>query len=607
MKITAKFYSSFVVCLLLIFSVFFGYIHSVHASHYSGGLTRPSGLTPLVVSPSQVSGNVVIRWNAVSGADAYNIFVDNMNNRDATDCASPASGDKCYSTKATSVTITNIVTTVPYKVSIQAIKTNPNNANVPYLGPLAVTWLNVPSYRVIAGYVKDTKGNPVVGVKIAVQSGDVRYAFANTDSTGKFQVSNHIKYGDTYAVRVSAVPTGYVSPAKTSGVGWNWNFCTNPNWTGGKSGIDPALYNHPWGDTPAGSGSYECQLAGSQIDCAGPENTSAFTAGRCSFVLSTAIVPTPTSFRVTQTPPPSLTPTKAAPTPTPVLSCPVVPVDIAIMLDRSSSMWNKTTRDPSSGVSKDNLQWAKDAALSFVNAFKSTGAGQAGNIRVSIGSFAKTASSTSFYPVNTGYSEITSAISNISKGDTGSCLECGVYSANVKLKDAGLNNNNSLTKKVVIFLSDGRANYLRSGSSTSHTTGGNKAISEANKGRNKSYVYPIVYFVNGYGAKVSEADGGILEWVLKGPAQDTSLGNLGIANGTGSPYYKYEQDAFDWDTVFKSFQDTICTSNAFRAQAASTREVAGASTNTITIDKDVLKQRISDFVDALFKEFNSSK
>jgi hypothetical protein len=295
---------------------------------------------------------------------------------------------------------------------------------------------------------------------------------------------------------------------------------------------------------------------------------------------ATQATPTPTSVRLTYTP----APTQIVATPTgSSVSCPISPLDVILMIDRSSSMWEKTYNN------KTLLTWAKEAAVRFVDEFKTTSISQQGKVRVGVGSFASSATSTTPVSISANYSSILNAINAIPSGSTRSCIECGLYEANNKLKSAGSNGTN--TRKVVILLSDGRANAIKGDSSADENVAGNYAIAEAVRGRGNGkyglyYGYNIVYYVNGYGTKIGDPAVDIREWVLKGAPKDTSLGSLGIANGTGTPYYRYENTPSSWDNRFDDFQNNICANTLFHAQAGDAFEdVAGASTANMTAEE----------------------
>jgi len=145
-----------------------------------------------------------------------------------------------------------------------------------------VYWYKSTLLKSTCGYVKNcTTLAPISGVQIKTYNDTFgqRSATSTTDSSGYWEIPQIVRQNDAYAVSVTgSIPSGYVSPQKTTSLGFNWNYCINPN---------PGT--QPWGDTPYGSGSYECQVANSGVDCAGPDNSG--TDCRCSFCYE----PIPTS------------------------------------------------------------------------------------------------------------------------------------------------------------------------------------------------------------------------------------------------------------------------------------------------------------------------
>lgn len=124
---------------------------------------------------------------------------------------------------------------------------------------------------IISGYITRSGSGSVQNVTVRVLRLDGQYRDATTDSQGKFAVEGFVPGGSRYSVKVlnnlsspQTAPAGLLPPARTSSSSYTWNNCTSR-------------------DTPAGSESYECQQAGSGVDCASSNIEGGVPPGRCSF------------------------------------------------------------------------------------------------------------------------------------------------------------------------------------------------------------------------------------------------------------------------------------------------------------------------------------
>ncbi|MBP7966769.1 VWA domain-containing protein [Candidatus Woesebacteria bacterium] len=266
-------------------------------------------------------------------------------------------------------------------------------------------------------------------------------------------------------------------------------------------------------------------------------------------ILGTATTPTksPTpTVPKSPTPKPSVTtgatPTKApspsltkSPTATPVKSPTPVPsgqvckldADIVLVIDRSSSMNSKETDG------RTKLEWAKEAATNLVARIAAT---SGVNAKVGIVSFGAQGNdgkgtkdakynSTMHIAPSADFNAVKTAIANVKYIESGTCIECGLRIANDQLTSTTRN-------RVVILLSDGKANHNWEGSSSDATA---RTITAANNGRSKG----IVYYVLGYGTSVDS---------------DTLTSIAGSASR-----YRYKPDAKDWPTAFLSILDQVCS------------------------------------------------
>lgn len=206
-------------------------------------------------------------------------------------------------------------------------------------------------------------------------------------------------------------------------------------------------------------------------------------------------------------------------------------LDIVLVMDRSSSM-NSVESD-----GRTKLQWAKEAAASFVQALINSGTT---SVRVGVSSFgaqgndgtgtlASRFNSTLEIPLTNNLQNVLTSINNIKYIDKGTCIQCGIRIGNTQLTSA----NN---KKVEIVLSDGKAN--RSWIGTSSQNNKTLAINEAKMGRSKG----IEYRTLGYGLKAS------------GTIDEPTL--IAIAGSVAN--YQYKPNVADWSAAFLTILRDIC-------------------------------------------------
>lgn len=209
------------------------------------------------------------------------------------------------------------------------------------------------------------------------------------------------------------------------------------------------------------------------------------------------------------------------------LSCSLQDTNIVLVLDRSSSMNSKE----SDGRTK--LAWAKESAKTLVDRIAAMPNVSAKISIVSFGSqgndgkgsLAATYNSTLHIALSSNFSAVKTAIDGVNFVKSGTCIECGIRIGNNQLTVSALN-------RVVILLSDGKANHVWSGAS-GNSSG---AIAEANKGRGLG----LVYYVLGYGT-----GSGIDETTLKAIAGKTTN-------------YQYKPNALDWPNAFLQIVDLLC-------------------------------------------------
>lgn len=220
---------------------------------------------------------------------------------------------------------------------------------------------------------------------------------------------------------------------------------------------------------------------------------------------------------------------RPSPSPTPI-AC-VDATDIALVIDRSSTMTDKEADG------RTKLAWAKEAAVAFVDAVAASGKT---NIRISVSSFGRqgntgtrvdTADYDSTLDINltNNYTAVKSAINGIVYKHSGTCIQCGLRIGNDTLL-----NPSTTHPKFTILLSDGMANHVWDGTTANAKT---LAIAEANTGRAAG----IVYYAIGYGT-----------------GTQISPSTLISIAGT-SANYVYKPNVTDWSGAFVSLLSNICT------------------------------------------------
>ncbi len=252
----------------------------------------------------------------------------------------------------------------------------------------------------------------------------------------------------------------------------------------------------------------------------------------------TTVVPSVTSIPPTITNTPTGVPT-AVPTP---ISC-NKNLDIAIVIDRSSSM---TAYQTVNGVRLTKLEWVKRAASNLVSTLKNINANSVG---VAVASFG---SQGNFSQIGTGSGindssydsklNIPLTVNNLAPVLTGiplvkyvkkgTCVQCGIRIGNKELVD-------TTAKRVVILLSDGKANTSWDGRGwlSSTNNGVYNAIQEATAGRANGIEYRVI----GYGAQPNDID-------------ETTL--ITIAGGIQN--YQYKDDVAGWANSFMNILNDVC-------------------------------------------------
>jgi len=220
---------------------------------------------------------------------------------------------------------------------------------------------------------------------------------------------------------------------------------------------------------------------------------------------------------------------KPSPSPTPI-AC-VDDTDIALVIDRSSTMTDKEADG------RQKLAWAKEAAVAFVDAVAASGKT---NIRISVSSFGSQGNSgtradgvdyDSSLDINltNNYAAVKSAINGIVYKHSGTCIQCGLRIGNGSLLTPATTH-----PKFTILLSDGMANHIWDGTTSNSTA---LAIAEANTGRSGG----IIYYAIGYGT-----------------GSQISPSTLISIAGT-SANYVYKPNVTDWAGAFVSLLSNICT------------------------------------------------
>lgn len=163
--------------------------------------------------------------------------------------------------------------------------------------------------------------------------------------------------------------------------------------------------------------------------------------------------------------------------------CGESPSDVVLTIDRSQSM---TEAGGSSGTKLSN---AKSSARRFVDILSENP-----NNRVGLSSFSTEAGINA--PLSRNWENVKTEISNLSAGgDT--CTECGVFKGNKNIHD----NGRAGMKKVVILLTDGRANVIQgSPDRVGETQAENAAIAEVKKSHKND---GTIFFTIGLGNNIN--------------------------------------------------------------------------------------------------------
>ncbi len=172
------------------------------------------------------------------------------------------------------------------------------------------------------------------------------------------------------------------------------------------------------------------------------------------------------------------------PTTAPSLTCGSSPSDVVLVLDRSGSM-----KETISGTTGTKMAKAKSSARRFVDILaKDT------RNRVGVSSFA-TEATIDRTLTNNWESAKTEIGALVAGGDT--CTECGVFKGHRNIVENGRTN----VKKIIILLTDGKANVIQgSPNRVSTTTAENKAIAEA---KNTHDTQGTIIFTIGVGDQIN--------------------------------------------------------------------------------------------------------
>lgn len=167
----------------------------------------------------------------------------------------------------------------------------------------------------------------------------------------------------------------------------------------------------------------------------------------------------------------------------PALTCGTSPSDVVLVIDRSGSMKD------SIGSTGTKISSAKSSAKRFVDILA-----RDSRNRVGLSSFSN--EGTIDRAMTNNYASVKTEITSLTAGGE-TCTECGVFKGHRNVIDNGRNN----IKKVVIILTDGRANVIQgSPNKVNVTIAENKAIAEAKKSHENS---GVVYFTIGLGKDVN--------------------------------------------------------------------------------------------------------
>lgn len=220
--------------------------------------------------------------------------------------------------------------------------------------------------------------------------------------------------------------------------------------------------------------------------------------------------------------------------------CP--PADFMLVLDHSGSM-------------KEQMPDARTAALNFVELVKNS-VPTSGNYksRVGLASFGSSLWPPTYnmpfpdgteYPgpqsnaatlnqtLSSNFTEVKNSITSIGDGQGFSCLMCGLYLANQELI-RNPSTNTGFTRKVVVFISDGKANRLFDGSSGT-TTAKEGTKKQADEGRKHNIEY--------YSLNFGESSDPVMRYV---------------ANDPDSKYHIYSPNSVDWINALAQVHDIVC-------------------------------------------------
>lgn len=166
------------------------------------------------------------------------------------------------------------------------------------------------------------------------------------------------------------------------------------------------------------------------------------------------------------------------------LTCGASPSDVVLVLDRSGSMKNTI-----SGTTGTKMAKAKSAARRFVDILAKDSRNRVGvSSYANLGTIDRTLT-------NNWESAKTEIGALTPEGET--CIECGIYKGFINLKQNGRTN----TKKVIILLTDGKANVIQgSPDKVSTTVAENKAIAEA---KNAHQTQGTIIFTIGVGDQIN--------------------------------------------------------------------------------------------------------